>query len=244
MQTAIQLYTLRNYDGSILEILDAVGETTFDGVEFAYRVDEAPAADVRDRLDENGLVASSAHVGIDAIEDDFEGVVETAETLGYDDVVVPWLDPEHFETVEAVEETADRLNGLAEKLADEGLRLHYHNHDQEFVETDEGVAYHVLADRTDDDLFLEVDAGWALAGGADPGELIRRYGDRITHVHFKDVAPDEDGEPAIGEGELDVAAAAEAARDVDAEWAVFENDEPDDPATSLQRGADVLDEHA
>lgn len=240
MQTAIQLYTLREMDASILEIVERVGQTEFDGVEFAYRVDEAPAPDVRAPLDDAGLVASSAHVGIEALEDDLDDVIETAETLGYDDVVVPWLDAEHFETVEAVEATAERLSELAEAVADRGLQLHYHNHDQEFVETDEGTAFDLLVERASDDLMFEVDAGWALYGGADPVDLLHEYADRISLVHFKDVHLDSDEAPAFGDGDLDADAVADAAHKIGAEWAVFENDAPEDPATALPHGAERL----
>ncbi|QGA81833.1 sugar phosphate isomerase/epimerase [Halomicrobium sp. LC1Hm] len=240
MQTAIQLYTLREIDESILDVLARVGDAGFDGVEFAYRVDEEPTAEIRRALEDAGLVASSAHVGIETLEADLDGVVETAEALGYEDIVVPWLDPDQFETVEAVAATADRLSDLAGAVADRGMRLHYHNHDQEFVETDEGVAFDLLVDRSSDDLAFEVDAGWALYGGADPVALLERYADRISLVHFKDVHLDSEAAPPLGEGDLDVEAVARAAREIDAEWAVFENDDPDDPVTALANGADVL----
>ncbi|ACV47658.1 MULTISPECIES: sugar phosphate isomerase/epimerase family protein [Halomicrobium] len=240
MQTAIQLYTLREIDGSILDVLARVGDAGFDGVEFAYRVDEASTAEIREALEDAGLTAVAAHVGIETLEADLDGVIETAEALGYEDIVVPWLDPEHFETVAAVEATAERLSELARAVADRGLQLHYHNHDQEFAETDEGVAFDLLVERSSDDLMFEVDAGWALYGGADPVALLHEYADRISLVHFKDVRLDSEDAPPLGEGDLDVDAVATAAREIDAEWAVFENDEPDDPVTALANGADVL----
>jgi len=241
MQTAIQLYTLRAIDESILDIIARVGETEFDGVEFANRIGEESPADVREALDDAGLVASSAHVGIETLEDDLAGAIETAEALGYDDIVVPWLDPEHFETVDAVEATAERLSDLAAAVADEGMRLHYHNHEQEFVETGEGIAFDLLAEAASDDLFFQVDAGWAMVGGVDPAELLSRYADRITLVHFKDETIEGDAVPKFGEGDLDIDAVAEAAHDIDAEWAIFENDEPEDPIASLRDSAALLD---
>jgi|AntDeeMetageno50_2_1112565.scaffolds.fasta_scaffold08715_2 sugar phosphate isomerase/epimerase len=241
MQTAIQLYTVRDVEKPLPEIIADVGEADFDGVEFAYRVEDADRDAVRTALDDAGLQAASAHIGIDAIEADLDAVVAAADTLGYDDVVVPWLDPEHWETVEAVEATAARLSGLAEELSEAGLTMHYHNHDQEFVETDEGVAFELLADQTD--FMLELDAGWALAGGADPIELLHRYGDRISHVHLKDVNLDSDEVPALGEGDLDIPAVAEAAHEIGAEWLVYENDQPRDPVAAIPHGADVLSRH-
>lgn len=241
MQTAIQLYSLREMDESILDIVERVGATEFDGVEFAYRVNEEPASDVRQTLDDAGLVASSAHVGIEDLADDLDGVIDAAETLGYDDIVVPWLDADQFETVEAVEQTAERLATLADAVADHGMQLHYHNHDQEFVETEDGLAFDLLAEHVGDELMFEIDAGWALYGGVDPVELLHEYGDRISLVHFKDVHLDSEDAPALGDGDLDIPAVAGAAHDIDAEWAIFENDDPADPVEALPHGASLLD---
>ena len=240
MKSAIQLYTVRDIEQPLPEIIADVGNASYDGVEFAHRVHDADRDAVRTALDDAGLEAASAHVGIEILEDEFDDAVEAANVLGYDDVVVPWLDPEHWETVEAVEATAERLSNLAADLAAEGLTMHYHNHDQEFVETEAGIAFDLVAERTD--FMLEVDAGWALAGGDDPVDLLHRYGDRISHVHLKDVNLDSEAVPALGEGDLDIPAVADAAHDIGAEWLLFENDQPRDPVEAIPHGADVLAE--
>jgi inosose dehydratase len=36
---------------------------------------------------------------------------------------------------------------------------------------------------------LCLDVGHAIVGGGDPAALIERFGDRVVHVHLKDVAP-------------------------------------------------------
>jgi len=249
MQTAIQLYTLRDAETPYLELLADVADAGFEGVEFAYRVEEADAADVRETLDAEGLAPAAAHVPIEELEDDFEAVADRASALGYENLVVPWLDPAHFESVAAVEATAERLDDLAEAAAGAGLRLHYHNHDQEFADTEQGTAFHVLAELTED-LRFELDAGWALAAGIDPVSLLRQYGERVSLVHAKDVALDDgpvsavdfepDDLPPLGEGDLDVEAVVDAACDVDAEWLIYEHDEPTDPETTHEHGAAVL----
>lgn len=255
MQSAIQLYTVRDVEKPLPEIIADVGDASYDGVEFAHRIHDADRDAVRTALDDADLEAASAHVGIDILENEFDDAVEAANTLGYDDVVVPWLDPEHWESVEAVAATVERLSGLADDLAEEGLTMHYHNHDQEFVETEEGTAFELMADRTE--FMLEVDAGWALAGGArpaqrgegreqsgaDPVELLHEHGDRISHVHLKDVDLDSEEAPALGEGDLDIPPVGEAAHEIDADWLVFENDQPRDPAEAIPHGADVLSRH-
>lgn len=243
MKTGMQLFAIRNVERPLVEIIADVGETSLDGVEFASRVHEEDKAAVREALDDAELEVPAAHVDIEDLEDDLESTIEDARTLGFDDVVVPWGDPDHFESVEAVERFADRLSELAAALDDVGLRLHYHNHDQSFVETEAGTAYHVLADRAPD-VMLQVDVGYALAGGADPVELLRRYADRVSMVHMKDVYTDSEEVPELGEGDLDIDAVGEAAHDIGAEWLIYDNDEPRDPSTVHRLAADVLARHA
>lgn len=40
-RTAVQLYTLRDLDESLPAILDRIGETSLDGVEFAHRFSDS-----------------------------------------------------------------------------------------------------------------------------------------------------------------------------------------------------------
>ena len=245
---AVQLYTLRSLDAPLPELLDRVAEAGYDGVEFAYRAPESSVEDVLAALDRNGLDAASAHVPIEALEaaptealeDGFDETVELYDRLGADALVVPWLDPDHFERADAVDAVAARLDDLADALDAEGVRLAYHNHDQEFASVDGAPALERLLDRTDDRVGLEIDVGWALVGGADPAALIDRHADRITHVHVSDTDADR-GEPvALGEGDVDLDAVVASARDADAEWLVYEHDDPADPIASIEQGAKGL----
>ena len=239
----MQFFAIRNVDRPLTEIIADVGETSLDGVEFAFRIHETDKIMVREALDDAGLEVPAAHVELEALEDDIDGAIDDAQTLGYDDIVVPWGEPEVFESVGSVEEFANRLSEIANELAEAGITLHYHNHDQSFVETEEGLAYHVLADRAPN-VMLQVDVGWALAGGVDPVDLLEQYADRISMVHMKDVYTDSEDVPELGEGDLDIDAAGEAAQDINAEWLIYDNDEPRDPPTSHQLAADVLSKHS
>lgn len=245
---AVQLYTLRSLDAPLPELLDRVGRAGYDGVEFAYRVRDSPIEEVLAALDRNDLDAASAHVPIEALEDvpedwleaDLDETLDLYGRLGVDTLVVPWLDAEHFESAAAVDATAARLDDLAAAIDAENLRLAYHNHDQEFATVDGAPAIERLIDRTDDRIEFEIDAGWALVGGADPAALIDRHDDRITHVHGSDVDVDSGESVALGEGDLDLDAVVASARSADVEWLVYEHDEPADPIASIERGADAL----
>jgi sugar phosphate isomerase/epimerase len=247
---AVQLYSLRSLDAPLPDLLDRVGDAGYDGVEFAYRVPELPVEDVVAALDRNGLDAASAHVPIEALEDvpaewleeEFEETLALYDRLGVDTLVVPWLDPEHFESAAAVDAAAARLDDIASALDAAGVRFAYHNHDQEFASVDGAPAIERLLARTTDRVGFEVDVGWALAGGADPAALIDAHADRITHVHAADVDVDRGESVALGDGGVDLDAVVASARKANVEWLVYEHDDPSDPIASIERGAEALRE--
>ncbi|MFC6906483.1 sugar phosphate isomerase/epimerase [Halalkalicoccus tibetensis] len=240
-RTAVQLYTLRGIDDPLPAVLESVAETSLDGVEFAHRVAGADTNEVLATLEGTGLEVAAAHVGLDALEDDYGETTALYDELGAEDLVVPWLDPPHFESEAAVAEIAERLNDVAGRLADDGFTLHYHNHDQEFVDCGGHSAMDELLERTDGSIGFELDLGWANAGGADPVALLDRYGERISHVHFADADAASASPTELGEGDLDLEACAEAARSAGVEWYIYEHDEPADPHESLSYGAETLD---
>jgi sugar phosphate isomerase/epimerase len=233
-RTAINLYTVRDLDEPILRTLERVADAGYDGVQFSGGFGDADVETVATALDDLGLDATGAHVGIDDLEADPAGVTDTYRRIGVDAVVVPYLPAEHFEAPAAVAETADRFDALADRL-DAGL--HYHNHAHELVDIDGTNGFEAFADASS--VGLEIDVGWVLTAGHDPAALVDRYADRIDLLHMKDMADGEFRE--IGDGDVDMAACASAARAAGASWLIYEHDEPSDPVASLEHGAAFLD---
>lgn len=240
-KTAINLYSVRELDESMSEILDRVADAGYDGVQFSGGLRGADPEAVATKLTEVGLETTGAHIGIDALENEFAEVHQTyQEILHCESAVVPYLGEEHFASASAVEQTAERLESLARQGEESGWGIHYHNHAHEFVDFDETTAFEHLFDTTEH-LGLELDVGWALVGGSDPVELIERYGDRIDLLHMKDMTVDEDrGFREIGEGDVDMEACADAAQQQGVEWLIYEHDEPSDPIASIETGAQFL----
>jgi sugar phosphate isomerase/epimerase len=240
VRTAINLYSVRELERPMDEILDRVAAAGYDGVQFSGDYGGLLPAETADALAERDLAVTAAHVDLDAMEDDPAGVVDDQRTIGADGAVVPWLGAEHFETRDAAEATAERLDALAAELADADadFDLHYHNHDHEFVDFDGTNGFEAFADASS--VLLEPDVGWIHTAGHDPVDILERYGDRIEVVHMKDMADGEFAE--IGEGGVDMQACADAARGIDAEWLVYEHDQPADPAASIDTGAAFLDD--
>lgn len=231
MEIGINLYTLRDLDESLPLVLQRVAKAGYGGVEFAG-VESSPS----ETLDETGLAVAGAHVPIDDLENEFETAVETYRELDCEHLVVPYLPESEFESIEAVEKTAGRLDDLDDLLAEEGFDLHYHNHDHEFTDLGETTGFEAFCDRSS--VGLELDLGWIVAAGEPPTELLDRYADRVALVHAKDT---HEGTPVeLGEGELDLEDCVRAARESSVEWLLYEHDTPEDPLESLECGAKTL----
>ena len=129
---AVQLYSVRAVDEPLADLVTRAGDAGFEGVEYANRIGDADLDAVTTALDDAGIESVAAHVGIEKLDDDLDETVSFYRELGCDRLVVPWLGPEHFESEAAIDETATRLTALAERVAERGVDLAYHNHDHEF----------------------------------------------------------------------------------------------------------------
>jgi len=241
MKTAINLFSVRELDEPMAKILDRVADAGYDGVQFSGGFRDASPDDVAATLTDRDLQVTAPHVGINGLEESLESTVaQYGDTLGCDGAVVPALAEDHFESADAVDRIAERLADLASELAEYDWRLHYHNHAFEFVELEDRTAFERLA-ATCERLHLELDVGWVLAGGVPPAELIERYGEQIELLHMKDVRVEDETPVEIGSGDVDMQACADAARQADVEWLIYEHDNPEDPAKSIDTGASYLD---
>ncbi len=79
----------------------------------------------------------------------------------------------------------ERLTGVAEYCAGQGVPLTFHHHMGTGVETEEELD-RVMAN-TGEAVGLLVDTGHLLFAGGDILAVIARYGSRINHVHAKDI---------------------------------------------------------
>jgi inosose dehydratase len=80
-----------------------------------------------------------------------------------------------------------KLGEFGVRLKERGIVLAYHHHLMMLVERAEEIA--AFCESTGDSIGLLLDTGHAYAAGADYGEILRRFGSRVVHVHLKDVRP-------------------------------------------------------
>jgi sugar phosphate isomerase/epimerase len=223
---ALQLYTVRDaVSHDIAGVLRQVARMGYRGVEFAG-FGGLTAHEVRDVLNGEGLDAVACHVGVPALEADFERAVEGVEMVGAAYVVCPWVDPAVAHDAARWEAFTERLGGWAEACRARGLTFAYHNHVFEFEARHDGETALDRLWRTQPDVSIELDAAWAFAGGVDPAAYLRRHAGRVPLLHVKDVTVrGEDRETVeLGQGEVDLPALLSAAREVGVRWLIAEQD--------------------
>ncbi len=86
----------------------------------------------------------------------------------------------------AMSALARGLGELAALAADAGMALAYHPHAGTVIQDAEDVDRLFTRARTAGLLF---DSGHLALAGSDPLDMLRRWGDRVTHVHLKNVRP-------------------------------------------------------
>ena len=221
MKLAVQLYTLReDYSNGeeFLEILEKVKEIGFDGVEFAGYAGLEPEV-IKAKLDELGLVAVGCHMRIENYEGEkLEESIKLGKALGMKYMGVGGAD---HSTKEEVDKLVDVFSKANERGKDEGIKLYYHNHTEEFENEIDGK---LIMDRIAEGAYLEIDTYWSYCGGADNYKYITEHKDDIILLHVKDGI---DRHPmALGEGNNDLLSVFKAAKDSGMEWLVLENDDP------------------
>lgn len=119
-------------------------------------------------------------------------VVVLADENGRDPVRVEnagRIRPEHGLSDDEWQAFADGANEVARAVRDEtGLRTAFHHHCAGFIETPEETER--LLEMTDPDLVgLCFDTGHYAYAGGDPIDGLKRFRERIWHIHFKDCHP-------------------------------------------------------
>jgi sugar phosphate isomerase/epimerase len=189
-----------------LERLAAMG---YAGIETYGLVEHFGPARVRDAIASAGLRLTSAHAPFPA-GDDAEAILDANQELGAE-ILVWSMEREEFDSPEAIRRGVERVNEAAERAAARGMRIAYHNHYAEFSQSFAGrQAYDLLLELLDERVVVELDAYWAVLGGADPAEVLGRLGERVRLVHVKDgpaVSYERDVMVPIGEGDIDWARA-------------------------------------
>ncbi len=232
----VQLWSVReecakDFDGTLAKIA-AMG---FKGVEFAGYYNYAKdAAGLRKKLDELGLKAAGTHIGAKFFEgDELKKTIEFHKIIGCPLLIVPG--DKRFTDPEKSKEYAALMTKAAEALKPEGLACGHHNHTHEFDAAEGTTYWHLFADRTSPDVFMEMDIGWVREAGLDPVVLMKKYPGRIRTTHIK-AKPDKKGKGKffVGQDAYDWKRVVKACYDVGGtEWFLIEQEDYPDGKSPL-----------
>jgi sugar phosphate isomerase/epimerase len=250
VRIALQLFSLRDAlgyrakppeKGDLPGTLATIAQMGFQGVEWygwgGYF--ERTPKELRQLLDDNGLVSASDHIHAPMLQGDrFKQTLELHQTLGTKLLTLSELlgDREARATRQFWIDGAKLMTELAEKLRPYGIRLGLHNHGTELRRLPDGsLPWELVFDNTPKDVYQQLHlAAWP-AAGLDPVAYIRRYPGRTASMHMTDYFPGK-REVLLGEGQIPWLAVFEAAETVGGvEWYIVEQESyPVTPVESVR----------
>ncbi|MES1195816.1 MAG: sugar phosphate isomerase/epimerase, partial [Steroidobacter sp.] len=197
----IQLWSVRaELEKDFSGTLKRIAELGYREVEFAGYYNKTADEILSITRSFNLRCASTHHSGID-LQTRADEFIDYAAHLGVGYFIcsspaypdpdrikdLSWDDRMHSLTLDDWKMNAEFFNKLGEKVHKAGIQFGYHNHVVEFHHFGNVVAYEELIRLTDPALVkLELDCGWAAAGGFPPAELLKKLHGRVVALHLKD----------------------------------------------------------
>ena len=229
MKIGVQLYNFRNalkadFKGTLKE----VAKMGFEGVEFAVDYGTVAPDELAAYLKELKLECAGTMFREADLLSGENQVYEYARALKSPAVTVSIM----LDFVKEYANVLSRLQALGAAAQKNGCIFSYHNHWAEWTMMDGKTVMERLLDETDPKtVFFEPDVCWINRGGANAPAMIRKYASRIRQVHLKDinVADDIKTTTPLGTGIIKVADCFAAAKEINAQWCICEQDNSADP---------------
>jgi len=203
--------------------LKAVGALGYQAVELENAFSRS-GPEWKSWLDAANLKACGFHHRLSELQgEQLAASVAFNQAIGNRNLIIRSLAPEVYTSADLLEQTADAVNEIAERLQPHDMRVGYHNHTSDFNLIDGEYWWNRFADLTSDDVILQLDTGNASEmEGVTPQSLIRRNAGRTVSMHVK---PFSKANPNayLGADELDWPAIMTAAETVGGvEWYIIE----------------------
>jgi sugar phosphate isomerase/epimerase len=230
-----QLYSSRNFP-PLSATLKMVADAGYDAVEGygGLYANDALVAELAVALADTGLSMPTGHFSLAMLESEAPKVLGIATSLNMKRLYCPHVMPdERPKDAAGWRAFGARLEAVSKPYRAAGLGFGWHNHDFEFAPLPDGTLPQTAMFEGGPALEWEIDVAWVIRGGQDPLDWIKRYSDRITAAHVKDIAPagentDEDGWADVGQGTVDWAGIMAALRTTKCTYFVMEHDNPSD----------------
>ncbi len=150
-------------------------------------------------------VSPSGTPGQETLDTHFDKIVSDCKALNCSFLRIGMLPIDCMGSLEKVIAFSKAANAAAEKLAEHGIKLYYHNHHIEFRKFGGVIMLDIISENAPL-LGFELDVHWIHRGGYDPVQIIRKYAGKVDLIHLKDYrigALSEDAIAAHGKGDFD-----------------------------------------
>lgn len=136
---------------------------------------------------ESGLSVISVHEDLNTINTKTDTVLKELEDYKCENVVVTGMYRFDYGNKADVLSLAEDLNKTGRMIKENGRRFFYHNHNCELIKIDGKYALDLLLENTDpESVFFEYDSYWVAETGADPVEIMKKFGNRVKLWHIND----------------------------------------------------------
>lgn len=226
-----QLYTVRDFTktpGDIATTLKKIRKIGYENVQVSA-LGKIEPAELAKMLKEEGLQCGATHISIDRMKNETQAVIDEHAMWNCKYTAVGGFFPKKDATVttQTWVDFAEDYSKVAEKLADAGLLVGYHNHSHEFSHWEHKPALQILFEHFHPAVWMEVDCYWVTHGGGDPAAWIRKFAKRVHCVHMKDMVVDVHRTQfmaEVGEGNLNWPNILAALKEANADYYFVEQD--------------------
>ena len=237
MQIGAQLYTVYNHTTTLEDFsntLKKVADIGYKAVQVSGTCPFEPQW-LRDELLKNDLKCVLTHVSpMSLIEGNVEKIVADHAVFGCRNIGIGGMQPKGANPIERYQIFRGKFIPIAMKMRDLGVKLHFHNHDQEFrgCFAERSVLDRILEDFPEDSIDFTLDLGWAAWADVDVIALIKKLNGRLSRIHLKDYLDEipkgiDEKEVylrPIYEGKLDYDAYIKALAEAGCEYMLVEQD--------------------
>ncbi|GAA4447165.1 sugar phosphate isomerase/epimerase [Ravibacter arvi] len=187
-EIGLQTYTFRNgFPQGVEATLDTIKSLGFVELE-ANPPKGVTHAEFRKMTDARGLKIVGTGADYNEIVKDPMAVVQNARTLGAKFVMVASIPHKGPFKLDDAMRAAEDFNRVGKVLKENGITFCYHNHGFEFTPHGTGTLFDYMVENTNPEyVSFELDILWAIHPGADPAELLKKYGSRFKLMHLKDL---------------------------------------------------------
>ena len=191
MKIGLQLFTCRKQaQKDLLGTLEKLHATGIKYIEAArINFDEVDIEAFKKAKELYGTEVVSAQIKPNILSDDFDKCMKFLNETECKNAIISVLPTKYIiGNDQKLVGFCKWASELAKKYKDHGIQLCYHHHDFEFIRTENGTRFDLIAENMSEDMHFVIDTFWTTKAGINVEHLLNRLSGRVRGVHLRDYA--------------------------------------------------------